>query len=231
MISRFPYVITIEFTSTATLSEKWLLSNIYGPCAGILRDEFVQWMNDLDIEADQCWILMGDFNFIRSVENRNIPGGDINDILIFNEIISNAGLVEIPLKGRNFTWSNMQEQPLLQQLDWVFTSTAWTLKFPHTMVTATSKYISDHAPCQISIETSVPKSSIFRFENFWVEVPGFFDIVQHCWSIPVRGSNQAIILNARLKKLRRGLKAWSKRLSNLNSLISNSNEVLSLLTS
>lgn len=114
VMSCLPYAITIEFNSTVTLNETWHLTNVYGPCAGELRDEFVLWMNELDIEPDQCWIIMGDFNFIRSVENRNILGGDMNDILIFNEIISNAGLVEIPLKGRNFTWSNMQEQPLLQ---------------------------------------------------------------------------------------------------------------------
>lgn len=123
----------------------------------------------------------------------------------------------------------MQENPLLQQLDWVFTSTAWTLSFPHTTATATSKYISDHAPCHISIETSTPKSSIFRFENFWVDMPGFFEIVHHCWSIPVRGSNPAIILNAKLKNLRRGLRTWSKRLSNLNALITNCNEILTLI--
>lgn len=153
----------------------------------------------------------------------------MNDILIFNEIISNVGLVEIPLKGSSFTWSNMQDQPLLQQLDWVFTSAAWTLKFPHTVVTTTSKYISDHAPCQISIETSVPKSNIFRFENYWISIPGFRDIVQHCWAIPVRGSNQAVILNAKLKNLRRGIKAWSNRLSNLHTLISKCNEILTMI--
>ncbi len=63
---------------------------------------------------------MGDFNFIRSVHNRNLPGGDLNDIMVFNEIISNIGLHELPLKGRTYTWSNMQSQPLLQQLDWFF---------------------------------------------------------------------------------------------------------------
>ena len=41
----------------------------------------------------------------------------MNDIFIFNEIISNLGLLEIPLKGRQFTWSNMQDNPLLEQLD------------------------------------------------------------------------------------------------------------------
>ena len=61
--------------------------------------------------------MLGDFNFIRSDENRNKPGGDVNEIFLFNDIIGHLGLIELPLKGRSFTWSNMQEQPLLEQLD------------------------------------------------------------------------------------------------------------------
>ena len=62
-------------------------------------------------------MLMGDLNFIRSLDNRNVPGGDVNAIFIFNEIIGHLGLLEIPLKGRRFTWSNMQDFPLMEQLD------------------------------------------------------------------------------------------------------------------
>ena len=66
------------------------------------------------------WLVVGDFNFMRSLENRNLPRGDLNDIFIFNEIIAHLGLLELPLKGRSYTWSNMQDNPLLEQLDWFF---------------------------------------------------------------------------------------------------------------
>jgi hypothetical protein len=69
---------------------------------------------------DTDWLIMGDFNFIRSPADRNKPGGDLNDMLLFNEEISNLGIVELPLKGRKFTWSNMQKDPLLEKLDWFF---------------------------------------------------------------------------------------------------------------
>ena len=72
--------------------------------------------------------------FIRSVDNRNKPGADLNDIFLFNNIISNLGSIKLPLKGRSFTLSNMQKQPLLDQLDWFFTSSQWTLSYPNTMV-------------------------------------------------------------------------------------------------
>lgn len=124
MVPCLPYVITVQFTSNSSLHENWFVSNIYGPYSGDLRDDFVSWMYNLEIDTDKNWIFMGDFNFVRSVENRIIPGGDMNDIIIFNEIISKLGLIEIPLKGMAYTWSKMQDQPLLQQLDWVFTSPA-----------------------------------------------------------------------------------------------------------
>jgi hypothetical protein len=76
--------------------------------------------------------ILGDFNFYISLSDRNKDGGNMNDIMIFNEIINNLGLMEIPLKGRKFTWSNMQNEPLLEQIDWVFTSVNWTSVYPNT---------------------------------------------------------------------------------------------------
>jgi hypothetical protein len=63
------------------------------------------------------WLIMGDFNFIRKPSDRNKPGGYLNGMLLFNEAISNLCLVELPLKGRKFTWSNIQQAPLLERLD------------------------------------------------------------------------------------------------------------------
>jgi hypothetical protein len=129
------------------------------------------------------WLLIGDFNFIRSEENRNKPGGDVNDMFLFNEIIGHLGLLELPLKGRKFTWSNMQSQPLLEQLDWFFTSAEWISSFPNTTVMPLANTASDHVPCVINIDTVIPKASIFRFENFWVDQPGFMDCVKQAWEV------------------------------------------------
>ena len=156
--------ITVNFSSTHT-NETWTLVTVYGPCRGIERDIFVQWLHDLVIPIHENWLLVGDFNFILSVDNRNRPGADMNDIFIFNEIISHLGLLELPLKGRSFTWSNMQDQPLLEQLDWFFTSCSWTIQYPNTMVHPLAKSTSDHVPCVVNISTTIPKAKNFRFEN------------------------------------------------------------------
>ena len=136
------------------------------------------------MEPEQKWLLLGDFNFIRSMDNRNLPGGDVNDIFIFNEIIGHLGLLELPLKGRRFTWSNMQDVPLLEQLDWFFTSASWINQYPMTQVAPLARTASDHVPCVISICTTIPKAHIFRFENYLVHQPGFMDCVREVWNKP-----------------------------------------------
>ena len=36
-----------------------------------------------------------------------ISPGDVNDMLTFNDFIHSQALVELPIKGRQYTWSNM----------------------------------------------------------------------------------------------------------------------------
>ena len=63
---------------------------------------------------DLNWLVIGDFNLIRRPEDRNKEGADVQEMFLFNDAISTLGLVEIPLLGRQFTWSNKQTEPLLQ---------------------------------------------------------------------------------------------------------------------
>lgn len=96
---------------------------------------------------------------------------------MFNELISDFDLVEIPFSGREYTWSNMQDDPLLVKLDWVFTSAFWTVSYPATHVQPLSRPTSDHIPYVIHIGSNIPKSILFRFENYWAEHPGFLENV------------------------------------------------------
>jgi hypothetical protein len=78
------------------------------------------------------WLILGDFNLLRSPENINMPGANTSEILAFNDAISRLGIVEIPLKGCKFTWTNKQQDPLLERLDWFFCSNSWISIMPNT---------------------------------------------------------------------------------------------------
>jgi hypothetical protein len=110
IISQSFHHIIVEFKCNIS-SKTSYLSNIYAPCNADGREEFVQWFSSLDSSANGLRIIMGDFNMIRSYMDRNRPGGSPNIMLLFNSLIQQHDLEEIPLKGKNFTWSNMQDNP------------------------------------------------------------------------------------------------------------------------
>jgi hypothetical protein len=99
-------------------------------------------------------------------------------MMLFNDIINHLDLVEVPLKNRAYTWSNMQQNSLLEKLDWVFTSSNWTTSFPKTLAYALSHVVSDHVSYVVHMETMVPKAHMFRFKNYWVSFPDFLPIVE-----------------------------------------------------
>ena len=160
-----PFALGIEFVSTQS-AHRWKLINVYGLCQGEQHDKFTQWVFDIDIPPAEDWLLLGDFNYIHSPDNCSKPGGNVHDMFTFNDFIRQQMLTEIPIKGRSYTWSNMQQNPLLEQLNWVFTSLNWTASFPNTIVNPLGRPVSDHTPCSVVIQTTIPKSKIFRFETY-----------------------------------------------------------------
>jgi exonuclease III len=104
LVSQSSFHITVELTCNISF-QKWHITNIYAPCNVEGRNEFMQWFTNLDSSVYDMWIIMGDFNMIRSSEDRSRPGGNHNIMLMFNSVIHQHDLEEIPIKGRAYTWS------------------------------------------------------------------------------------------------------------------------------
>jgi hypothetical protein len=92
---------TIKFTSLQS-GQEWFLSNIYGPCAATDKVEFINWVYNYDASGFDLWMVVGDFNLMRSPDNRNRPGGNLNDMLLFNDVIHHLDLVKIPLNMEQY---------------------------------------------------------------------------------------------------------------------------------
>lgn len=222
------FALVITFRSTQS-TQQWTLDNIYGPSQGDLRVDYTNWLLNLNIPHNEDWILIGDFNCIRSPDNRNKSGGNFNEMITFNDFIRSQSLIELPIKGHCYMWSDMQNDPLLEQLDWFLTSNHWMITYPNTMVKPLGKPVSDHIPYVITIETSIPRSKLFRFESYWVDHPGFQEVVASAWAKQVRSDNYATVICRKLKTLCYELKRWSKGISKLSIAIDNSNIALTEL--
>jgi hypothetical protein len=220
------YAISLEFCS-AHNNTKWTLTCIYTPGTPEGKILFLEWFKNNPINNEDNHIILGDFNLIRKIEDRNKPGGDISNMFRFNAAISQLGINEIALQGRRYTWSNKQPNPLLEKL--VFTFANWAISYPNTTVHAMEMIPFDHCPYVINISTTIPKSNVFIFEHYWLKDSDFQQVLSQSWSNPSEHSDSAKLLTAKFKTLRKNIKAWQSSIRNLKKTVTNVREVLLLL--
>lgn len=94
-------------------------------------------------------------------------------MMAFNDLLQHLDLVDIPFQGRNYTWSNMQDDPLLEKLDWVFTSPSRTLSYPSTVVQG------------LGVQSHMTSLVPFCYQNWHYDPKGFnFSLCELLGSLP-----------------------------------------------
>ena len=95
----------------------------------------------------------------------------------------------------------------------------FTSVYPSSVVLPLAKSSSDHVPCMVNVSTVSPKATLFRFESFWVDQPGFLEVVKGSWENFSHKISSAAVLADKFKSLRFVLKKWHMSLSKLKLLI------------
>jgi hypothetical protein len=109
-------------------------------------------------------------------------------------------LIELPLIGRQYTWSNKRDIPTLERLDRAFINLNWDSLYPNTTLTALTRRTSDHVPLVINVATQIPKSKLFRFENYWTTCIGFRAVVDNAWRCRTVNSDPARVIAGKLRQ-------------------------------
>ena len=115
------HTLTVRLMQPATGAD-FIITTVYGPSVEGEKSEFIEELVNLMQQIHRPWIIAGDFNLVRWMIDRS--GDYRNDPLMdmFNDFISQAGLVDIPIKNRSYTWSNKRPIPSFSKLDIMFTS-------------------------------------------------------------------------------------------------------------
>lgn len=130
---------------------------------------------------------------------------------LFNDIIQEAGLIDIPLKNRSFTWSNKRPNPVFSKIDRCFTSSDWHLAYPIITLEALAMVVSDHTPLVLTCKNNAPVPHIFRFENFWFKYQMPHVMVQRLWDGTVgRPQDSVTGFHNKVNLLHRALQLWHK---------------------
>ena len=124
----------------------------------------------------------------------------------FSDFISSNGLIDIPLTGGNFTWSNNRETSSLSRIDRFLYSADWAEGFISIIQKRLDRLNSDHFPVALECGTIQRRRRHFHFENMWLMAEGFVDRVRAWWeSYQVTGTPSFVFAN-KLKALKVDLK-------------------------
>jgi exonuclease III len=129
-----------------SLNLKLEIVGIYGPADHSFSREFLDEISDKIARSEFPITMGGDFNLIRSLDDKNNDHVNWARINLFNEAIREWDVREIPRTGARFTWTNRQLNPVRSVLDRVFISSALEPRFPLCSVYAETSLGSDHTP-------------------------------------------------------------------------------------
>lgn len=154
----------------------WSITGVYGPQLEADKMEFMSELRRIQQHMLSRWMVLGDFNMIsRAVDKRN-NNCNVRMMGRFRALIEDLELIDFPLLGRRFTWSNERQNVTLTRIDRVLVSGEWEAVFPQFQLTPASTNISDH--CPLILKKMQPSHyKAFRFENHWLKSQEFDGVV------------------------------------------------------
>lgn len=91
----------------------------------------------------------------------------------FSKFIELQELVDLPLQGEMYTWTNKQDEPTMSHLDRFMTLPTWEEQYNQNQQIALPTPVSDRSPILLQHLTRKQGPLPFRFELMWLEVDGF----------------------------------------------------------
>ena len=188
----------------------WVFMGVYGPFSREERECLWEEIGAIGGLWEEPWCLGGDFNTILYQSERSRNGRITSAMRRFAQIIDDLGLVDLPLQGGSFTWSGGLNNQSWARLDRFLTIPSWFDRYSRVSQRRLPRPTSDHFPVLLEGGGLRRGPSPFRFENMWLKVEGFKDLIR-CWwqGMVVRGS-PSYRLAVKLKELKQNLKIWNR---------------------
>ncbi|KAL2237662.1 UNVERIFIED_CONTAM: hypothetical protein Sindi_0957900 [Sesamum indicum] len=164
---------------------------------------FVDYATVAREHSDEPWLVGGDFNAVREMNEVCGASGDIRMAMEeFNAGIQEAGLIPLPMQGEWYTWHNCStnSRSLWKRLDRILINDRWLARFPSSCYHSLLPRTSDHSPLVLHRDRQSQTGGMFRFDNYLTHSPEFIPSVQNIW--------QNTIVGVPMFAVTRKLKAW-----------------------
>nr|GFA64486.1 RNA-directed DNA polymerase, eukaryota [Tanacetum cinerariifolium] len=153
-------------------------------------------------------IVLGDFNEVRSEDERFGSIFHQSYSREFNHFISSSGLLEVKMEGYSFTWSHSSASKM-GKLDQFLVSEGIFVTFPTFSAICLDRHISDHRPILLNEIHTDYGPTPFRVYHSWFKRDGFDALVENVWnSFTHNDSNQMIHFKKKIQDLKKIIRVW-----------------------
>ena len=150
----------------------WIFTGVYGSFSREDRDCMWEELGAIRGIWDDPWCLGGDFNVILSQRERSSQGRLTGAMRRFAQIVDELELLDLLLQGGALTWSRGRNNQAWARLD------RFLNHFSGVAQSRLPRPTSDHFPILLMGGGLRRGLSPFRFENMWLKVDGFKDLLR-----------------------------------------------------
>ncbi|GJT14486.1 RNA-directed DNA polymerase, eukaryota, partial [Tanacetum coccineum] len=126
-------------------STKLLIISVYASQELTEKRELWDFPHHMIDSWDGEYILMGDFNEVRTEHERYGTVFNLHSANAFNNFINTTGLVDLPLEGYSYTWSHKSASKM-SKLDRFLITEGLLTVFPSLSALCLDRHLSDHRP-------------------------------------------------------------------------------------
>ncbi|XP_028060848.1 uncharacterized protein LOC114264432 [Camellia sinensis] len=185
-----------------------VVGNVYAPNDYRGRSQLWKVLYNLKASFPKPWCLGGDFNEIKAIGERKGCVRRDRGMQEFNEFLNNIELVDVPMLGRKYTWSNSQSGACWSRIDRFLLNPEWLVWF-NFKLWGLPRILSDHCPILLKEDDRDWGPKPFKFLNAWVLHPSFLKEVEKVWvGTQVEGWAGFRIM-VKLRTLKQALKIWN----------------------
>jgi hypothetical protein len=168
------HVVACSFRDCAN-NFSWAFAGVYGPNLDPLHRNLWNELAGLLSLWDLPWRIGGDFNVIRFPCERSRAARISPAMADFSDFILKHGLMDLPLIGGSFTWSNLSSR---SRIDRFLVSPVWEAKYPGLFQKRVPRLCSDHFPILLDCGDIHRGKRPFKFEIMWLQEDGFVERVR-----------------------------------------------------
>ncbi|KAJ9560001.1 hypothetical protein OSB04_005161 [Centaurea solstitialis] len=185
------------------------LVNIYGPNSSVDRKELWSKLVQLVSDDEVKWCLFGDFNEVRTEDERLNSSCNQRGMFEFNRFIEEGGLLDVPLISKRYTRVS-DDGFKFSRLDRFLMTPNFGSSWKTLGVRALDRKGSDHSPLLLSEDLSDYGPKPFKFFDVWLKEDTLGAIVNEAWNIDVNSSDPVRMVRDKFKMVKCKIKEWSR---------------------